>query len=197
MKSKYILPLLAGASVFLNSCYKEVRGEPRPVQPQMEVPTEVQSKSGLDHRLEQAILGSGECERVYWSKIRTREGDERLLICEGKKQETKFRINVDNIAEVRVQANHGGYIFEWMVGDDVVVRTPDEHVYAMRFWDKPAKEINDILRQYIRPDKKLGELVEGALYERKVQDKLPVVKSVSSGQDNPAKQIDIPEVDKK
>lgn len=99
-----------------------------------------------------ALKGSGECYKVYTAKFKTAKGEQTLVVCDemvGDQLVPKYRINVEDICDVSLHENSGFmYVFEWMIGDDVTVRTKHGVVYTMRLWDSDAEKVYTALKGY-------------------------------------------------
>lgn len=118
--------------------------------------------SGLEKELQQKVVDSKECSQIYWTSIPPGLKNDRVLICTEKiddKYKLKQSINLDNICDVYLKENYNWYSapFEWMWGDDVVIETKEGNIYSLRFWDKPAREIYEILDRYVKQNVKSKE----------------------------------------
>jgi hypothetical protein len=114
--------------------------EPNPTDKNLEV---------YANKLVEALTASKECKKVYIAKMQTQAGKHTLVVCEGKKKDLvpKYRINLNDICDVSLHEHFG--MFEWMRGDDVAVKTKHGSVYTMRLWDKHAKNVYNVLSEYL------------------------------------------------
>ncbi|MBT4824628.1 hypothetical protein HN695_05970 [Candidatus Woesearchaeota archaeon] len=102
------------------------------------------------NKLVDALTASKECKKVYITKMQTQAGEHTIVVCEEKKKRQlvpKYRINLNDICDVSLHEHFG--MFEWMRGDDVAVRTKHGSTYTMRLWDKHAKNVYNVLNEYL------------------------------------------------
>ena len=136
---QYLIPALTALSLGCGAANVEVRNG---------------KDSGLERELQQKIVDTKECDRVYWTSIPLENKNTNLLVCDEKvdgQYQLKKGINLDTICDVRLKENSRWYTspIDWMWGDDVVVKTKERNVYSLRFWDKPAKQVYEVLSKYI------------------------------------------------
>lgn len=169
INKKYFVPLLAAAAIYFGGGCRDVRAENKlPAEPEVGLEQQKehigQELTSLEKQIEQALIDSKECDRVYWVSLPTKnvekkdestsKEDQQLVInCDellDNKYVRKIGINLGNICDVSLRENYHWYIFGWLGGDDVLVHTKDGNVYSMRFWDKHAREVFTPLQAYIQ-----------------------------------------------
>lgn len=145
---KYVVPLIMAMAISVTSGCSSVLTRPNDHLNDLIHRESVQEEPrGIKKQLERAMNDSGECDQVYWADL----PGKNILLCDVKEGEGfrhKYGINLDVMCEVRLQENYRGYLFEWLGGDDVIVKSPTE-VYSMRFWDKDAANIYGLLDRYL------------------------------------------------
>lgn len=136
------------------------------IAPETTPPKNASWYDNIKQRLEPAVKDSGECDKVYWVNF----SGEDVLVCdeeEDGERRQRYGINLEQICDVRLQENYRWYVFEWLGGDDVVVSNTSGDVYTMRFWDKDAANIYEILNDYVgkKLSKEEREKCGGGQYE--------------------------------
>jgi hypothetical protein len=168
---KYLASILVAGGIYLGASLGTVIAEDKQTTiPQQTLENQNEPANKPDQNLEykigntdaivEALKQSGECEKVYVADFKYKEGIQKLVICEENidgKAEPRYSINLDNMSEVRISENMAWYVFEWMIGDDVIVKTKDNSAYAMRFWDKSAEKVYNALSDYIKQNKIMEE----------------------------------------
>ncbi len=147
---KYLIPILATLTVECGGTNVQVTNG---------------KDAGLEQELQQRIVGSKECDRVYWTSLPLEKKNNLLLVCDENidgRYRRKTSLNLDNICDVYLKENSQWYTapIDWLWGNDVVVKTKEGTVYSLRFWDRQAQEIYDILNRYTQKNVSPEEVLQ-------------------------------------